>query len=300
MPGRDPQLSFEAIVRLAEREKGEAFIASFGRAVQVELAAVMAQERAAGVGLAPLSVDLRLATPAEEASLRADAEGLGLDPEEIVRWLLEEGERFRSLTLASPFAASTHEASHGAFLGWLESDYEGLRAWLERMAVRREERHARHWWKFWRKDEWSALILREWRVYRAQLEREHAEQAQRLADVIRTRSEQEYEEWERRLGELDTGLGREPTGALPLQPLSDAYAERGAQILERHGLKGHLCPALRAVSDDAFEIARAITPVAIGLGVAGAVPALAPAAVAALAIALSKVGPAVYCAEPKP
>jgi hypothetical protein len=296
MPRQRRKRSVEALVSLAERTKGAAFIASFGRDVQAELAAVMAQERESTVGLEQMAVDLRHATPSDEAPVRAAAEALGLDPEEIVRWLYDEGEKFR-VAAALPFGSRAHETLRDEFVGWLENDYRSLRAWLERMERRREERQARNWWKFWQEDEWPALVRVEWKEYRTKRAQENVETAWRLADRIRALSQREYEEWEGRLGELDATLGHEPTGALPLQAPISAYAERGEQLLKRYALKDDLCPALHSVSDDAFEIAKVVTPVAIGLEAAGTLPALAPAAVAAIAIALAKVGIAVYCAD---
>lgn len=65
-----------------------------------------------------------------------------------------------------------------------------------------------------------------------------------------------------------------------------------------HGLRRHLCPALRSVSGDAFEIARVATPILAGLRVAGKLDVdLDPWLFAGVSLLLARMGVATFCAD---
>lgn len=60
----------------------------------------------------------------------------------------------------------------------------------------------------------------------------------------------------------------------------------------------HLCPALDAATEDVFEIAKTITPILLGLILAGTIVLpLVPALFAGLAILISRIGVAALCVD---
>lgn len=66
-------------------------------------------------------------------------------------------------------------------------------------------------------------------------------------------------------------------------------------------LRERLCPLLRTISGDAFEIAKVSTPVLIGLATTGAVNLpLSPLVFAAVCLFLARGGTSVLCGESKP
>lgn len=72
--------------------------------------------------------------------------------------------------------------------------------------------------------------------------------------------------------------------------------ERAEKLVSRKDIRKYLCPVLKSVSDDAFEIAKLITPILLSLSLAGtvAIP-LSPILFANLAIVISKTGIAALC-----
>lgn len=75
-----------------------------------------------------------------------------------------------------------------------------------------------------------------------------------------------------------------------------------AIVAHRHHLlpllRDYLCPSLQSASADAFEIARVITPLLVGLKVSGKVPIdLDPWLFAGIALLVARTGVAGFCAD---
>ncbi len=71
-----------------------------------------------------------------------------------------------------------------------------------------------------------------------------------------------------------------------------------AQILKQHTINTALCKSLRSISNDAFEIAKAITPVLISLKSAGIVDIPLDAFLfATIALTIARTGISAICAE---
>jgi hypothetical protein len=70
------------------------------------------------------------------------------------------------------------------------------------------------------------------------------------------------------------------------------------EVVERGGFRQYICAALRSVSDDAFEIAKVITPVLVPLALTGTIPIPPdPMIVAAIAVAVARVGTSTFCGD---
>jgi hypothetical protein len=81
---------------------------------------------------------------------------------------------------------------------------------------------------------------------------------------------------------------------LPLQQKSTP--EQARELTVKEDIRKYLCPALKSVSDDAFEIAKVITPILLSLSLAGTIVLpLAPMLFANLAVVISKMGVAALC-----
>ena len=79
----------------------------------------------------------------------------------------------------------------------------------------------------------------------------------------------------------------------------DPSAPKGYTV--RSDLRTHLCPALRSVSGDVFDIAKITTPILLSLALAGTIVLpVEPFAFALLAIIISRSGIAALCAEYQP
>jgi len=72
--------------------------------------------------------------------------------------------------------------------------------------------------------------------------------------------------------------------------------EAAKKLVNRKDIQMIICPALQSISDDAFEIAKVITPLLSGLAVAGvlAIP-LIPSLFAAIALVVARMGVASLC-----
>jgi len=65
-----------------------------------------------------------------------------------------------------------------------------------------------------------------------------------------------------------------------------------------HGVRRYLCPALKSVSGDAFEIARIVTPLLAGLRVSGRLSIdLDPWLFAGVSLLIARMGVATFCAD---
>ncbi len=75
----------------------------------------------------------------------------------------------------------------------------------------------------------------------------------------------------------------------------DAMARRHTAI---HDLRRYLCPMLQGISSDAFEIARVITPLLVGLKLSGKLTIdLNPWIFAGIALLIERMGVAAFCAD---
>ncbi len=85
--------------------------------------------------------------------------------------------------------------------------------------------------------------------------------------------------------------------ATALQELRDAHATAG-EVVQAVTFKRALCAVLTSASNDTLEIAKVATPILVGLVAAGtlAIP-LSAFVYAGIAIAISRMGVASYCAE---
>lgn len=82
---------------------------------------------------------------------------------------------------------------------------------------------------------------------------------------------------------------------LPMETGGDKNIEG---VIKSEKLLKYLCPALRSVSDDAFEIAKVITPILLSLAIVGTISLpLAPTLFASIAIFISKMGIAAFCVD---
>src|SRR5579864_9001253 len=87
-----------------------------------------------------------------------------------------------------------------------------------------------------------------------------------------------------------------------LEGEAESINVRGPDILVQrhpafHAVQRHLCPSLLSVSNDAFEVARVITPLLIGLKLTGKVAIdLDPWLFAGIALVVERMGVAAFCA----
>lgn len=61
-------------------------------------------------------------------------------------------------------------------------------------------------------------------------------------------------------------------------------------------IPSHICPVLKGISDDAFDVAKAATPVLITLAIAGTI-ALNPVMFALIAVFIARMGVRTFCAD---
>jgi hypothetical protein len=113
--------------------------------------------------------------------------------------------------------------------------------------------------------------------------------------------EQELERLQRRAGsearsaELpwQVVMGDDPQG----RELA-ATAQQAEELVKRKDIRARLCPALTTASDDAFEIAKIITPILVPLGLAGTIALpLTPLFIAAGALVIARIGISALCAD---
>lgn len=74
--------------------------------------------------------------------------------------------------------------------------------------------------------------------------------------------------------------------------------KKAKRIVARQDIKKYLCPALQSVSNDVYEIAKAITPILVTLSFAGPIQvSLEPMLFAMIALIISRMGVAGLCVD---
>lgn len=73
---------------------------------------------------------------------------------------------------------------------------------------------------------------------------------------------------------------------------------KARELVAKREIRDHVCHALQTASDDAFEIAKIITPILIGLVTAGTISvALLPVLFASIALVIARMGIASLCGD---
>lgn len=81
-------------------------------------------------------------------------------------------------------------------------------------------------------------------------------------------------------------------------PMETGEDKNIRDVIKKEKLLKYLCPALRSASDDAFEIAKVITPILLSLAIVGTIVLpLAPSIFASIAVFISKMGIAALCVD---
>lgn len=76
--------------------------------------------------------------------------------------------------------------------------------------------------------------------------------------------------------------------------------QKAKEIIARKDIRDYLCPALQTVSNDAFDISKVITPILVGLVVAGTISIpLVPVLVASMAFVIARMGISTICKDYK-
>lgn len=69
------------------------------------------------------------------------------------------------------------------------------------------------------------------------------------------------------------------------------------KLVSRKDIRQHLCPALQTVADDAFDIAKVVTPILVPMVLAGTISIpLNPLFFATIALVIARMGVASLCA----
>ena len=85
-----------------------------------------------------------------------------------------------------------------------------------------------------------------------------------------------------------------------LERKSDNSMREAKEIITKINLKAYLCPALKTLSNDTFEIAKVTTPILLGLVGGGIlIIPLSPMLFAAIALIIARSGIASFCADYK-
>ena len=93
-----------------------------------------------------------------------------------------------------------------------------------------------------------------------------------------------------------TGKGRQPRTKRRKLPQAEKMEQQVEKLIARPDIRKYLCPALKSVSNDAFEIAKIITPILLGLIIAGKIVIdIEPLIFAAISIFIARGGIASMC-----
>lgn len=74
--------------------------------------------------------------------------------------------------------------------------------------------------------------------------------------------------------------------------------QQAKDLVTRKDIRKYLCPALQTVANDAFEISKVITPILVGLVIAGTIVIpLIPVLIASMALVIARMGISGLCAD---